>query len=158
MADQAKEVEELRRRLEVLEEEGGRLLGGADILPRSPTAAFDSGTYTPTLTNGTNVAAATALECQWLRIDDIVNVSGKVNVDPTSAATTTILGVSLPISSNIGAEEDVSGVCGQHDVSAPSGGSIRGNNSTSVADLLMHPIGDGNAAWSFIFQYQLLGS
>src|SRR3989304_10106925 len=63
------------------------------------TETFSSGTYTPTLTNGTNVAASTAFECQWMRIGSVVCVRGKFNLDPTSANTTTILGISLPVAS-----------------------------------------------------------
>lgn len=161
-------LKQIEDRLEGLEEGNRnlerRLLSGRNIepvagasLPRSPLAPFDSGLYTPTLTNGTNVAASTTFEAQWIRIDDVVNVSGVVSVDPTNATADTRLGVSLPFTSNIGSQEDVSGVCGQHVVSALSAGSVRGDTSNNRAELLMHPSGSGNSAWSFIFQYQILG-
>lgn len=155
------ELGSIEERLKALEINYARLRAPTDLAgvltsPRSPMAAFDSGTYTPTLTNGANVAASTAYESQWIRIDDIVNVSGKVDVDPTAALTATVLGVSLPIPSVIGAEEDVSGVCGQHSVTALSAGSVNGSTANNIADLRMHPSGAVNAAWSFIFQYHIL--
>lgn len=78
-----------------------------------------SGVYTPTLTNAANLDASTAYVCQYLRVNNIVMVSGKVDVNPTLAATSTGLGISLPIASNFGATEDccgaafASGIAGQ---------------------------------------------
>lgn len=69
-----------------------------------------SSTYTPTLTNVANVAASTAYECQYLRVGSMVHVTGKVDVDPTTTATLTQVGISLPVASNLGAAEDLAGV------------------------------------------------
>jgi hypothetical protein len=70
----------------------------------------DSGTYTPTLTNTTNVSSSTAAQCQYLRIGNVVTVSGQISVTATAAAgTDTNLGISLPIASNIGAQTNCSG-------------------------------------------------
>ncbi len=68
-----------------------------------------AGTYTPTLTNVANLTS-TAFECQYMRVGNTVTVSGKVNVDPTLAATSTQLGISLPVASDFGAAEDCGGV------------------------------------------------
>lgn len=68
-----------------------------------------SGTYTPTLTNVANLDASTAYQCQYLRVGNTVTVSGLVDVDPTLTATTTQLGISLPVASNLGAIEDCAG-------------------------------------------------
>ena len=57
------------------------------------------GTYTPTLSNVSNITASTIYECTWFRIDDVVCVSGRVDITPT-AVTGVILGISLPITSN----------------------------------------------------------
>lgn len=64
---------------------------------------LDYGTYTPTLFNTTNVAASTSYEAWWTRIGNLVTVYGTVDIDPTAAApTATVLGISLPIASNLG--------------------------------------------------------
>lgn len=73
-------------------------------------AGLSSGTYTPTLTNSANLDASTAYLCQWLRVGNTITVSGKVSVDPTLVATTTTLGISLPVASNFGADTDAGGV------------------------------------------------
>ena len=59
-----------------------------------------SGTYTPVLTNTTNVAASVAYPCQWVRVGNTVAVSGRLDVDATAAGAQTLLGISLPVASN----------------------------------------------------------
>jgi len=69
-----------------------------------------SGTYTPTLTNGTNMAASTAYPLQYLRVGNTVIVGGYVGIDTTSAgATATSMRMSLPIASNFTASTDAGG-------------------------------------------------
>lgn len=78
-------------------------------LVQSPT--WNSGTYTPTLTGVTNVAASTAFPAFYTRMGNLVDVSGWFDVDPTAGApTATELGISLPIASNL-TGVDCFGVC-----------------------------------------------
>lgn len=58
-----------------------------------------SGTYTPTLTNTTNIASSTAAVCQYMRVGNVVTVSGSVTIDPTSTGRIT-LGMTIPVASN----------------------------------------------------------
>jgi len=59
-----------------------------------------SGTYTPTITETTNITGSTPRACQWMRVGNVVSVSGAVDIDPTAGATTTLFGLSLPIASD----------------------------------------------------------
>lgn len=60
-----------------------------------------SGTYTPTITNGTNVSSSTAQKAQWIRVGNNVTIFGKISIT-TGAGTTTNFKISLPsgLSSN----------------------------------------------------------
>lgn len=58
-----------------------------------------SGTYTPTLTNGASMTASTAYECHWLRVGNVVTVSGKADVT-MSSGTDSALSLTLPVASN----------------------------------------------------------
>jgi hypothetical protein len=80
-------------------------------LTNSPLTSTNltSGTYTPTLTNVANLDASTAYGCQWSRVGSVVTVSGRVSVDPTLAATSTQLGLSLPVASNFTGAEQCAG-------------------------------------------------
>jgi hypothetical protein len=60
---------------------------------------LSTGTYTPTLTNTTNITSSTALLLRWIRINNAVAVFGRVNFVPTVAGACT-LRLSLPISNN----------------------------------------------------------
>ena len=68
-------------------------------------------TSTPTLTNVANVAASTAYKGQYMRTGETVTFSFKVDIDPTLAATSTQLGVSIPVASNFTADNNASGTC-----------------------------------------------
>jgi hypothetical protein len=69
-----------------------------------------SGTYTPTLTNVTNVASSTAVTCQYMRVGNVVTVSGQVSITATAGAATTVLDMSLPIASAFTLERQAGGV------------------------------------------------
>lgn len=69
-----------------------------------------SGTYTPTFTDISNTDALTASQCQWLRVGNVVTVSGQVSVNVSDNTITTIFICSLPIASNFTAETNCSGV------------------------------------------------
>jgi len=70
----------------------------------------DSGTYTPTLTGVTNVTSTTAFTCQYMRVGNVVTVSGKLSVTATANNSQTVLGISLPIASNFAADENCGGL------------------------------------------------
>lgn len=114
-----------------------------------------SGTYTPTLFNTTNVAASTPYACQWLRVGNIVMVSGLVDIDPTAASVSTVLGLSLPVASNfsnslqLGGTAVASGAQGQ----AYAIISDATNDRASITGI---PSSAANATHSFMFMYQVI--
>lgn len=92
--------------------------GSYDILTRnSSTGAVEkiantgisSGTYTPTLTNGTNVASSVAFICHYIRVGNQVQVQGYFTTDPTLGLTASTIQISLPIASNFGTATDAEG-------------------------------------------------
>jgi hypothetical protein len=84
------------------------VLAMADI---SNLPVLASGTYTPTLSNTTNIAASAAFVCQYQRVGNVVTVSGRVNITPTAASVASELGISLPIAST-GLSGTLDGVAG----------------------------------------------
>jgi hypothetical protein len=82
----------------------GRLYGtalhnNAGAVTGATNQYIASGTYTPTLTNVTNVAASTARLCQWTRVGNVVTVSGQLDIDLTTTLLASEVGMSLPIAS-----------------------------------------------------------
>ena len=95
----------------------------------------EAGQYTPTLTNVANLDGSTAFECQYIRVGGVVHVSGKVSVNPTAPATLTQLGMSLPVASNLGAQEDCGGVAFASGI-AGQGAAVRGDASNNRAEMV----------------------
>lgn len=112
-------------------------------------------TYTPTLTNVANLDASTAYVCQYIRIGANVVVSGKVDVDPTAGATLTQLGISLPVASNIGAQEDCAGTAFASGI-AGQGAAIRGDAANNRAEMAWISADVTNQPMYFSFLYRII--
>jgi hypothetical protein len=121
-----------------------------------PFRAATSGVYTPTLFNTTNVAASTAIECQWMWVGNMVQVTGSVQIDPTAASALTTLGISLPIASNLGNARQCAGTaCMSTTIISP--GVILGDATNNRALLQFFASTDAaNRVWYFTFMYQIL--
>lgn len=110
-----------------------------------------SGTYTPTLTGVSNVDRVTATVCQYMRVGNIVTVSGEFQVD-TKGPGAFEAGLSLPIPADIANSSEASGT-------AASSGSVMlrlsgdaVNNRVRVAGVAAN---GNNTAYSFMFTYKL---
>lgn len=115
------------------------------------TGVLLSGTYLPTLTAVTNVAATTAYNCQYMRVGNVVNVSGKLDVDPTIVAAT-VVGISLPIASTLSAAEKCSGVGASNAIVSESA-AIDGDTVNNRAQMDWITTSLANHTMYFSFQY-----
>lgn len=73
----------------------------ADGSVTTASAVAQSGTYTPTFTAGTNTTTATVYMAQYMKIGNVVTVSGMVVVNHTSSVASDF-SLSLPFNSNFG--------------------------------------------------------
>lgn len=128
-----------------------------DVVASSIAAAnaASSGTYTPTLTNSTNVAASTAEKAIYLRVGNTVHVAGTLVVDPTTTLTLTQLGISLPIASNFGGSFDCAGVAAATAVAADSAG-IVANVAGDRAQMEWIAMDVTNHAFRYTFSYEVI--
>jgi hypothetical protein len=110
-------------------------------------------TYTPTITNGTNVAASTAYTCQYIRIGSVVHVSGRVDIDPTAAGATNFA-ISLPVASNLTSSEQCTGVIAKNATNEV--GTILGDSANDRASGEMIAVDTTNRACTFTFTYRVL--
>ena len=74
----------------------------------TPSGVIVGGTYTPTLTNTTNVSSSEAAVCQYMRVGPVVTVSGRVTIEATATAAT-VLKISLPVASNLADTNQLAG-------------------------------------------------
>jgi hypothetical protein len=112
-----------------------------------------AGTWTPTLTGVTNIAASTAFQGQYLRVGATVHCSGKLEVDPT-AAVASELGISLPVASNFGATEDCAGTASSP--GAQESAAILADTANDRASMQWVAVGLANRAMYFNFTYQVI--
>lgn len=131
---------------------GSALHNNAGAVTGTTNQYIASGTYTPTLTNVTNIAASTAYACQWMRVGNVVTVTGKVDIDPTSSGTTT-LRISLPIASALAAGNQCAGAA---NASAGDNGAILGDATNDAAYLWAKVTETANGDWYFTFTYTVL--
>lgn len=115
-----------------------------------------AGTYTPTITAVANCTIGGGYSAQYLRVGNTVTVSGKCDIDPTSATTLTQVGISLPVASNFSAEEHCAGVAATSGVTGYSG-RIVADGTNDRAELQFVTATDvSNVGWSFHFTYQVI--
>lgn len=125
-------------------------------LAASDLSDVASGTYTPTLTNVTNLDGSTAFLLQYMRVGAVVTVGGLVNVDPTAAgAANTELRISLPIASTIGAVSDCGGAAATNAVTTQSGG-IYGDVGNGACLLRFAAQDVANRSMVFSFTYRII--
>lgn len=114
-----------------------------------------SGTYTPTLTGVANVGASTAYGCSWIRVGNVVTVSGRVDIDPTLTATLTQLGISLPIASNFSAANQCAGTANASAIASLSA-AILGDATNDRAEMDYVSTDVTNQPMYFTFTYVIL--
>jgi hypothetical protein len=132
--------------------------GGFEILARNATSGrFETvgsltseGSYTPTLTNTTNVAASTAYTLYWSLNGTKLTIWGEVDIDPTSASTLTVLGISLPTGFAIcfSSTNDLAGTAAD-DLNTVA--RIRADTTNNRAELRMTPTDVSNRRFSIHF-------
>ena len=113
-----------------------------------------SGTYTPTITNGTNISATTAYKCQWMRVGNVVTVSGRIDIDITTTLLANSLNITLPINSNFTEFTSAGGTANSAQFDQTSNISLMAQPFGSVVQFLWTGQTDtNNRAFFFTFTY-----
>lgn len=111
--------------------------------------------YTPALTNTTNISASTAYPCQFMRVGNVVTVSGMVEIDTTLVGTYQ-LGISLPVASAFTQNYQCAGTGVGTNNSLDDPIYIRANVASGNALLIGSDNDITNHAHYFHFTYQIL--
>lgn len=112
-----------------------------------------SGIWTPTLTNVTNITGSTAVQSQYIKKGNVVNCSGRVQIDPTAAGAAE-LGMSLPVASNFTNVANCGGVCTNAAVAGISI-AVLADTTNDRASFQWIVVDTANRAYHFTFQYLL---
>lgn len=112
-------------------------------------------TYTPGLTNVANLSASTAYSAQYMRLGSSVLVSGRVDVDPVLAATSTQLGLDLPVASNFANANECAGTVFSPTIAA-QGASILGDATNNRAQMEWISADVTNQPMYYIYLYRVI--
>lgn len=113
-----------------------------------------SGTYSPTISNTSGVAASTTRVCQWMRVGNVVTVSGSVEIDPSAATVTFEL--SLPVASNFAATNQLGGILVFNYGPPQDFGMIRASPANDTAACAAFVAGTANTDVPFTFTYVVI--
>lgn len=113
------------------------------------------GTYTPTLTNTTNIDASTPRQATYMRVGNTVTVSGQLDIDPTTTLTATLLGISLPIASNFSTAYQGGGTASATGIASMTGG-IEADPTNDRVSLKFIATDVTNQTMCFSFSYQII--
>lgn len=131
------------------------VVGNALISGTITAANLTSNTYTPTLTNTTNVTSSTPRLASWTRIGNIVTVYGSLDVTTTLAVATEIQ-LTLPVASDLATAFDLNGT-GQASSAVATNAVLLADPATDRARLTFIGLSIGGAGTIyFSFQYQVL--
>lgn len=134
----------------VVEETGAVTIPGTlDV--STGTGNIGWGTYTPTLTNTTNVGAATAYLATYMRVGNTVTVAGQIDLDPTALGATE-LGISLPVASNFTTTLEMGGTAAALGVTEVFGLSADATNDRAKMSGLAVSSANHQVAYHFTYQ------
>lgn len=117
-------------------------------------ATIATGTYTPTLTNTTNLDASTPRLATYMRVGDTVTVAGQLDLDPTAGGAV-LLGISLPIASNFSTAFQLGGVASTTTIANESAG-IESDAANDRASLKYIAVDTTNHTMTYTFTYQII--
>jgi hypothetical protein len=114
---------------------------------------IDSGVYTPVATGIVNCDSVTAYECTWVRIGNVVQVAGRVDVDATASGDTR-WSLTLPVPDDLTAIGDLAGICAQRSSSIQYPGTIYAGVSADNAEFRMYATSTSDRETYFNFTYR----
>lgn len=116
----------------------------------------ESGYYDPTFSDSTNMAAEplNADSLNYLKIGNVVHVSGNITIDATADSTATVLEIDLPFEIEDTGESLISGVASFVSGTVYMTGTITSNTAGDEALIRFYPTNQSANAWNISFTYR----
>jgi hypothetical protein len=131
---------------------------GSGTLNIATTVTLAQGSYTPTITNVSNVTGTTASTLYWYRVGDRVTVFGELAIDPTTLGQETSLRFDLPVSSALADNGELAGSGVAPNGSAELNPMLILADATNDAALINYTcITSNNTTWNIHFSYIITG-
>lgn len=126
--------------------------GRVTIVSENTIPALSSGKYTPAATAVANIDGVTVYDAIYSRVGDVVTVSGRVDIDATSAGATTQMTLTLPIATTMTAQQDLSGSF--KGISNGDGGGIYNNGNKPQFHFT--PTSTASQIFFYTYQYRVI--
>jgi hypothetical protein len=136
---------------------GSALHNNAAGMSGATNQYIGSGTYSPTITAVANCTVTTpGVNFKYLRVGNVVHVTGQLSIDPTTASTLTRARIALPISSNLSGTVGCQGTGNCGDVFG-LGGAIFPDTTNDEAELnfICESGTPANNVWCVSFSYEV---
>jgi hypothetical protein len=114
---------------------------------------LESGTYIPSINNIKNINSSKAFSCQYMRIGDVVTVSGKIDVTVLAIGKETKLEFSLPISTTFTGDNELAGTMALNN--GNENGAVYANTINGNAKVVFKSINSGKRSCYFTFTYRV---
>lgn len=136
----------------------GRSLHNVGTVTGTTDQFIASGTYSPGLTAVSNVSNSSGGAGQWVRVGNVVTVSGRFTIDPTATTTLTQLDIDLPIASTFTLAHHCAGTAISGNVGNAAAVSPAEIIAGSTKARLIYVCGTDSSSvnYSFTFTYQIL--
>lgn len=121
----------------------------------SGASYIGSGTYTPTGAAQVNVTSVTVATAKYLRVGNVVTVSGTVDISATAATSFTRFSMTLPISSNLTALTDLAGAANFLSGSAYGAAIVYADTTNDRAFFDFNSIGAGTHNFTYSYTYEV---
>ena len=132
------------------------ILGGGDLsadLDLELELLTGGANYTPTYSNLLNATTILHRNAWFMRVGNTVHVGGAVTITPTNPSTV-LLGVSLPIASNLSSDYDLAGmIC---NAAASTVGGARGRAADDIAQIVWNAPGTSAVDYWYNFSYPII--
>lgn len=112
-----------------------------------------SGTYTPIGTIINNLSSLSDLSARYIRIGNIVHVSGRALIDPVATGVTSFR-ITLPVASDFTADNHCDGVVAS--ASSNAGGQVHADTVNNQAQISILEVATGGHFIGYEFTYQIL--
>jgi hypothetical protein len=141
----------------------GRLYGtalhnNAGAVTGTTNQYIASGTYTPSESHNGNITSLTVRPAQWIRVGNVVTVTGGLEsvVSNTGGGNTSNVSLTLPIASSLANFWELAGTCSIVDIVGSTNGSVTAQTALDRASLSISITTAATYNWSYTYSYVVL--
>ena len=119
-----------------------------------PKGNISTGNFSPSVSGQSNIAAMTHFDMKYMRVGNMVTVSGNANVQASVANTQTVFELSLPIASDFTSSDDGTG-SGGHLFQPISPVLISCSTANNTLQFIWNPTSTLNAQLNYVAMYEI---